>query len=315
MIIVPSLFPSSPCPLLFKTIISPTLLFHLSMSQPDSSQKKVKKLTIKPIEVLLVIQISHPYPISLTISRQSLKPKKESKHAQTSDEGIVNNKYFGFDITEIRSTKQKAFVGYLSLNVIDPPDGTVWGRFNNRAVNQPWVNKLCEAYVKNWVDNCTDVQSMDVVIDLDHLVNDRPDPKADPKAVPPPDAILTSVEGLTIHAVPEMKFTPEGREAIKAEGGLWMLSGNHRRLALTKYVNDLKIEIEKITAKVVKIVGKLTDEEIGDLEPNVLESVRVAQDTIKEKEETLRRSGLWAIKIHDKGEPQSRRLNRSPTIV
>jgi hypothetical protein len=142
---------------------------------------------------------------------------------------VQEDNFMGIPLERLRGKKQDAFIGYLSFNLYNPPKEAAWGRYNDRVVNADWVSKLVESFTKH-LDNCTNEDALEVVVKKTWIQN--------------MDAILTTVNDKKIEDVPKMEFTPDGKSAIDPEN-LVMLGGNHRRLALKVYVDNLKNQLEK----------------------------------------------------------------------
>lgn len=213
------------------------------------------------------------------------KQKKEPKVSDR-DEGIYNNKFFGHDITLLRSKKSNAELGYLKINIIDPPIGTVWGTFNNRPTDGRTINEMVSLYEKH-LDNCSQDHAMYITLDPTWLVH--------------PDSFLKNVDGYTIDQVPALEFTPDGIRAIKTTG-LWMLSGNHRRLALIKYVDKLKEQLEDAKASIDEIAQGKSPDEIAQMGEDVVKELKEEEDRVTALKERIEKSYFWAVKVYDKGE-------------
>lgn len=180
-----------------------------------------------------------------------------------------------------------AEIGYFKINVIDPPIGAVWGTFNDRPPNANAVDKMVSAFEIH-VDNCTDSCAMDVAVDPAWLVD--------------PGSALKKVDGLTIFQVPELRFTQEGEKAVRSNNNLWMLSGNHRRLALKRHIDTLKQELTDAKAAMEE---KGDDDESSDgiqiVEDGVAIPYKEAEEKVKYLEERIERSSFWAVRAYDRG--------------
>lgn len=212
------------------------------------------------------------------------KSKKDQK-SSTIDEGFDNGQFFEFPLQELRKQKKKACIGYLSMNVVNPPDGAIWGKFNNRALNHAWIQSMSETFVKHR-DCCSDDYSMDVTLDPDWLV-DR-------------NMLLPTVEGLMIEDVPVMDFSAEGKLKIK-DDNLWMLGGNHRRLALKKYIDTMKAEVIQTNGAIERVTRGKNDAEIQGMNPERLSMVRDGQEAVKRLEEKIASSCMWVVRVYDRG--------------
>jgi len=202
------------------------------------------------------------------------------------DNGFNNGYYFTFLVDQLRKKKQEAYLGFLSMHIIDPPEGAVWGIFNNRVVDHPWIKSMSETFVNN-LDCCTDSHSMDAALDPAWLVD--------------PTTVLSTVEGLKVEEVPVMTFTPEAKLHLKKNKCLWMLGGNHRRLALIKYIEKLQAEAAQTKVGIEKVIGGKSDVDISNMDPDQISMIRDAQRTVKRLEEKIATTGLWPIKVYDRG--------------
>lgn len=200
------------------------------------------------------------------------------------DEGFDEGKFFGFNLTLLRGDRNTVGIRYLRMNIVDPSEGTVWGRFNNRAPNLKVVQDMCNSFTKN-LDNCTDEHSMEVALDLAWL-------KGSAKSTIP------HVDGKLIDEVPIMTFTQAGKLMIR-NSNLWMLRGNHRRLAVIQYIKRLNTELEMLKEGIKKVKkGKIAndlsnmsaDEKIG------LEEAEKRIDAVKKKIDSSR---WWAVKVYN----------------
>jgi hypothetical protein len=130
---------------------------------------------------------------------------------------------------------------------------------------------------------------MDVVLDTNWLVE--------------PHTFLKSVEGCTIDKVPVMKFKESGILAIK-ESNLWMLGGNHRRLAVIKHIKGLKKKKVQAEGAINTMTNGRTEEEIANMEPEALTEVKKAEDLVKMLGAKIESSGMWSVRVYDRGEWQ-----------
>ena len=87
------------------------------------------------------------------------------------DEGSVKETHFqGFTIKELDRRKAEARLGYLSINLYNPPAAATWGRYNDRKINDSWVRELVNDF-KRQLGNCTENDSIDMVIKPEWLKN------------------------------------------------------------------------------------------------------------------------------------------------
>jgi len=188
---------------------------------------------------------------------------------------LRETEFMGFDIKMLEKRAAQAFVGYLSMNVYEPPSAATWGLHNDRKIDDTWVTDLVTAFKKS-VNQTSEKNVIEMAMRPQWLSNR--------------EAVLRTVNGLGIEEVPVMEFTEEG-EAEMSPNGLIMLGGNHRRAAVRKYVdwleNQIVYEEKRLTLKPTTAPA----EEVSSLR----ESIRLLK---KEKEHAV----LWVVKIYDLGE-------------
>lgn len=173
----------------------------------------------------------------------------------------------------------------MKINVVRPPTGALWGKFNDRAINHDWVKRLTASFVEN-MDSCTDDNSMDVALDPAWLENSG--------------TIVPTVEGLDMEDVPLMAFNAEGAAAIK-RNNLWMLSGKHRRLAVMKYIEQLEKELHDANNAIEDIIEEKTDDEADDLFDGVEKRLNDARELVGVLEMKIKKSSFWTVRIFDRG--------------
>jgi hypothetical protein len=71
---------------------------------------------------------------------------------------------------ELEYRKGIARVGFLSMNLYDPPPEATWGLYNDRKINDGWVNDLVEAF-KVRCDNCSEEDAIEIAIKPEWLKN------------------------------------------------------------------------------------------------------------------------------------------------
>lgn len=178
--------------------------------------------------------------------------------------------------------KKKAEIGYMSIGIYPPPEGAFWGEFNNRMIQEEWIEGMTVGFEKH-IDNCADGCAMDMAVRREWIDNI--------------EVVRRTVEGSRIHLVPEVSFTEEGKKAIIPEN-LWMLSGNHRRETLTRYLDKLTDDIEKIEMKIKKIKGS---KDVVDLDKEKKRDVDGAKAAIAKKQEIISKSTKWVVRLYDRG--------------
>jgi hypothetical protein len=67
--------------------------------------------------------------------------------------------------------KDSSFIGYLKMNIVNPPKGTTLGYFKNWTVNQAWVTGLAEMFINGKLHNCEEKYAMDIVVNRSRVNN------------------------------------------------------------------------------------------------------------------------------------------------
>lgn len=182
--------------------------------------------------------------------------------------------FMDFSMKMLEKRMAQARVGYLSMNLYDPPPAATWGEYNDRKISDTWVNDLFTSFQKS-LGHAKEKNCIDVAIRPEWLKNR--------------DAVLKTIDGLDMEEVPEMVFTDEGKAAM-SPNKLLMLGGNHRRMAIRKYVDWIQEQIV-LEEKVLK---------------EMLKEAHSAVETQAAKIEDLKKDGdracYWAVKIYDLGE-------------
>jgi hypothetical protein len=186
-------------------------------------------------------------------------------------------------------------LGYMRLNVVHPPAGTCWGKFNNRTISPKWVDDLCESFMKN-IECCEYNNVMDIALDPNWITT-------------PKEGMISRIRGVDLMDVPLITFTPEGAQAIR-NNNLWVLSGNHRHLAMLKYVKILNEMLK--TAK-----GKLEElkENMGEDGKSYLENTRKRVELIEMSRSHVERCSGKIEALHpDAAKAIFRLISRNTTL-
>ncbi len=109
---------------------------------------------------------------------------------------------------------------------------------------------------------------------------------------------MKTIEGLTIDEVPLIKFDLNGKLAIK-DDNLWILGGNHQRLALIKYIEKLRSNLAKMKHAIKEETKGMTQDQILHMDPEIASKVRDAEERVKELEEKIDSSSMWFIRLYD----------------
>jgi hypothetical protein len=165
-------------------------------------------------------------------------------------------------IKECRMLAANAFLGYLAMDVLNPPTGSMWGRFNDRQVDEGSIRKLKKMFHTD-LANCDEETAMFIGVKKAWISNI--------------EDVKKEIDKIYIDQLPLLVLTPAGEAAILTEK-LWFFSGNHRRTALREYVDELQ--------------NKLGEDGQGLL----LEEKE--RNAVKAK---IEKSTRWAVKLYDRG--------------
>jgi hypothetical protein len=202
------------------------------------------------------------------------------------EEGFDEKRFFGFDIKYLRKTMEENVLGFMRLNIVNPPAGTYWGRFNNRTISHKWVDELYDSFAKS-IDYCLEANTMDVALDPKWITIGK-------------EKMMPRLGGLDIEDLPLIAFTREGAEAIK-NNNLWVLSGNHRRLAILKYVKHLNEKLQHAKERMEEITGKKTEVELANMGENAKQQLTAVRKHVEMIEEKIEQSSYWTVKVYDRG--------------
>jgi hypothetical protein len=202
------------------------------------------------------------------------------------EEGFDEKRFFGFDIKYLRKTMEENVLGFMRLNIVNPPAGTYWGRFNNRTISHKWVDELYDSFAKS-IDYCLEANTMDVALDPKWITIGK-------------EKMMARLGGLDIEDLPLIAFTWEGAEAIK-NNNLWVLSGNHRCLAILKYVKHLNEELQHAKERMEEITGKKTEVELANMGENAKQQLTAVRKHVEMIEEKIEQSSYWTVKVYDRG--------------
>jgi hypothetical protein len=220
---------------------------------------------------------------------QRLNPKKKMRAV---DEGFDNNKYFGFDLKSLERAIEEAFLGYMTVDIIEPPEGASWGQFNNRPCRQASVDDMAASF-ETHLDNCKNDHSIDVAVDPDWLKN--------------PQDIRQSVNGYNTDQIPGMEFNESGTEAIR-DNNLWFLSGNHRRLAARKHVESLKVKLAEAIRELDDVKEGKNAKEIAGFPEGPEERLKQNEDAARMLKEKINNARRWSVRLYNRGTSWLRRI-------
>jgi hypothetical protein len=204
------------------------------------------------------------------------KTKTVAKPSKWEDE--EGSTFSGVEKTILNKVMKEAELGYLSMNLFRPPPGAFWGHFNDRRLDSKWADQLAGNFTGH-LDNCVDDKAIPVAIKKEWLKD--------------AGKLLGTVAGLLIKDVPVMEFTEEAKEEV-AKDNIWALGGNHRREALTVYINR---KLEACTAKQAELERISLDGEDGK-DSDTLGALR---RDIEILEAEITASTHWVVIVYDRG--------------
>ncbi|KAF8256378.1 hypothetical protein EI94DRAFT_1711689, partial [Lactarius quietus] len=184
--------------------------------------------------------------------------------------------FSGFEQTRIQEKVREALLGIVAMNLHTPPEGTYWGRFNDRPLSKAVVSELVAGFHK-MVNNSTDQTAVDMVVKKGWLLDAK--------------SFHQTVEGMSIHQVTELRLSEAGLAEIKNDN-LWMLGGHHRHQALQIYVKEKEQVIAEAKKKLVASTQGKGDED-GEGERQDLE------EKIAKEEGELAAGKKWAVRVYD----------------
>jgi hypothetical protein len=187
---------------------------------------------------------------------------------------VKETEFMGYPLISLEKMKIAARIGYMSMNLYEPPAAAEWGRFNDRKISRQHVNALYNDFDRA-VENCNESDCIDVALRPEWLEN--------------LGEVKKGIEGLTIDEVPLMDFTVKGESDMRKEK-LIMLGGNHRREALKKHIDLLNGWIQNLEKKFKAMSGE------------DYERTRPLKVEIDEKKKEVDRKSRWAVRLYDIGE-------------
>ena len=223
------------------------------------------------------------------------QPKPLGKSNVDTGAGIDVNFFFGHKMATLQDIQKASFMGCLKMNIVVPPEGSIWGHFNDRVVNTAWVVTLARSF-HHKIHNCENKFRMDIAVRRSWVKNIASAKK------------FEDVTGMQIADVPELELTATGKREI-IDQDLWFMGGNHRRLALIWYVSLLKKELQilenqlstedvamgRSSAPAISGVGAASTS--GDTPMTTL------QIRVRDLKLVIEESCMWTVGIYDRGAP------------
>lgn len=211
--------------------------------------------------------------------------QKKSKISGTSGASLGGKLFMGYQIPVLRQYVHNVTLGYACIDLLSPPSGATWGVFNDRDVKEDMTDALLDNFRENFVDNCSDATAINVAV-MPGWITLKP------------GQLPKTVNNLVINTVPALEFTEQGAEAI-LPSNLWMLSGNHRRRALKKYLDEFAQELEEVKASVQMPVDE--DASHDAMFEQLAEKQNATKKVIPELEEKLASERKWVVRLIDRG--------------
>jgi hypothetical protein len=203
------------------------------------------------------------------------------------DETNAGAFFFGYPLSQLRKKQKDAVIGWALLDTYHPPKGTEWGTFNDRVVQQSWVRDLLIKYRTEVYDHISEETEMEIVVSEDWIANPLEDLKASL------DEIVDKTK------IPLLKFTEKGKEGMKVER-LWMMGGNHRRLAQRALLSARTSDYELAAEQAKKARDKWA--ESSKLDTAKRDEVEKLESVATELKARIDFESLWGVKIYSRGE-------------
>lgn len=81
---------------------------------------------------------------------------------------VRETEFMGLPLQEVEQIKAAGRVGFVSMNLYEPPAGATWGVYNDRKIKDAWVKRLYTDFHRSY-DNCTEEDCLEVGIKLEWL--------------------------------------------------------------------------------------------------------------------------------------------------
>ncbi len=214
------------------------------------------------------------------------KVAKVAKEKPTTGDKEDNLIFSGVNVMLLQKIKADALIGYRVMKMFPTPKGAQWGKFNDQKVDDNWVNELTKNF-KGSLDNCYEDSAMDVILDRSWL-----------KELEEGTDKLKILEGKNLSKVPELRFTPF-RESNVANNNLWIMGGNHRQLALIKFVDNTKGDLKKIEAELAKT--SKVNKKMTQFYREAVDNENRLKDEVSRKKEGINRAQKWVVRVYDRG--------------
>jgi hypothetical protein len=136
------------------------------------------------------------------MGKNAPKPKKAKAPKEKATSGDRNTKVqlSGFEIEKLQTIKADIFIRFRVMKMDPPSDGAYCEKFNNRVVEEKWVNALATDF--EWdLDNCMEDTIIDIVIYrkwLTELEKGKDNIKV--------------LKGKRLNQVPTLRLTPLGQK-------------------------------------------------------------------------------------------------------
>ena len=207
--------------------------------------------------------------------------------AEGADVNKAGGFFFGYPLSVLRNKQKSAFIGWAAINTYDPPEGAEWGTFNDRIIEQPWVRDLLKKYTTDVFDNMADETAMEIVLSESWIQN------------PLGDLVKSVDEIIEKDTVPKLRFTAAGLEEMKEER-LWMMGGNHRRLAQRIMLDQKTGDYERMMEDAKELRDKWA--EGGKVDERKRKEAEELEADAEELKKQIDFESLWAVKLYSRGE-------------
>jgi hypothetical protein len=235
-----------------------------------------------PLESHIDVDLERLHPLTLQKATRGKGAKKETDDGVNTGDAVDANVCFGYERKTVEGWAEEANMGYLTLDILNPPEGTVWGHFNDRIINHSQVEALVESFKLSF-DNCTNSTAMYIAVKPEWVSNI--------------DQKVQTVRGKTIDMVPLMAFTPEGAKAIE-DDNLWVLSGNHRRQALQIHVQRMQDKLDEVKEQRASMHSKQAE---GGFQSDANAKEMQADMEVRQMEQAIAMTSRWAMQVYNRG--------------
>jgi Na+/phosphate symporter len=145
---------------------------------------------------------------------------------------------------------------------------------------------LLKKYTTDVFDNMADETAMEIVLSESWIQN------------PLGDLVKSVDEIIDKNTVPKLRFTAEGLEEMKEER-LWMMGGNHRRLAQRIMLDQKTRDYERMMEDAKELRDKWA--EGGKVDERKRKEAEELEADAEELKKQIDFESLWAVKLYSRG--------------